>query len=739
MLTRAYLDVAGRFESLLRLGIARNVLCVHMLCAGLAYSQRSSVSFGPTVDLALDYTPAGIIRSWPSAQVAVLDQESPSIFFYTLKSPAQFVQTEALSLRMSASEITTNPIEEKHWNELCVLSLDGDSILVITRSSTGFNQKVLLPDASSQHITYGDVNSDRREDLLLFGKKRTGISSLLKQKDGSYKVGPVTFPDLSVSDVKAIDLNGDGIVDLLVLDWLANRLSLFYGIGHGVFSEQVSVEVPAEPASIALTPVTRERSVRIAVCVPDEKLVSLFYCNATGEIEPIGSLTFASAPLKASFVDINNDHIPDLIVATVKSVHVLLGRSENELAPPVAFGAGSSITSYELFDLDADSKPDLVVIDRGSKRLVAYANASWSGSVQWPATYGVGSKPGGITVLDVNNDGLQDIVVANSGSSSLSVLLNLGKGKFLGQQTVSVSEQPVALRNVEQNARGEPMVTVSHANVDKVSIVRFGDDVGTPGVFALPTGSSPYVVLASRDSSTGQLEVLTRYAGGPDGSLALSLFRQLSGGQFLERSIRPVVPGYITALTVDNYSSSGRYDMLFVTNDKATRQSTLSVAYAGRGFDFSSAKQVMTFSDSAVNVRAIIPGYLDNDSTIDLILLMSSPRNGLRIVYGGPAATFKDSVDVIRNVQPIGEDAMIIRDVNGDGHRDLTWIDAGKNAVVTMYGRGNRQFDAPVTICPASRVTAIEIAGLKSVHSQDLVLANGSRGSITVVFDPFAR
>jgi hypothetical protein len=82
---------------------------------------------------------------------------------------------------------------------------------------------------------------------------------------------------------------------------------------------------------------------------------------------------------------------------------------------------------------------------------------------------------------------------------------------------------------------------------------------------------------------------------------------------------------------------------------------------------------------------------------------------------------------------------MIIRDVDGDGHRDITWLDAGKNAVVTMFGKGNRKFDAPVTICPASRITAMQIAGIRSPHSQDLILANGTGGSITVVFAPFVK
>ncbi len=734
-----YLDLAGRLESLLRLQVARNVLCVHMLCTGVAYSQRLSTSFGPTIDFSLGYTPVGIVNASPSSHVAVLDQESASVFFYAVKSPAQFVQTDVLKLATTAAEITAASTQPKHKSEFGLLSKEGDSVLVITEVSNGFHQKVIALDVRSQHLAFGDLNSDKTEDLLLFGKKRTGISSFLGQKDGSYRPGPTVFPDLSVSDVITIDLNGDGISDLLVLDWLANRLSLSYGIGRGVFTEQVSVELPAEPTSIAVTQVTKERTVRIAVCIPEENLVSLFSCNATGEIEPIGNLNFASAPLRSRFADINDDQIPDLIVTTGRAIYVLLGKSDGELGLPVAFGAGNGIVGCSVCDLDGDSRSDLVVIDQATKRLIGYANARWSGTIEWPSTYGVGSKPKGIAVLDVNGDGLLDIVVANSGSSTLSVLLNLGKGRLSGQQVVPIPEQPVAIKTVNTESRTEPMVATSHATVDKISVVKFSDDVSAAGVFALPTGSSPYVVLARGDSSTGQLELLTRYAGGRDGSLSLSLFRQISGGQFLERSIRPVVPGYITALTVDDYSNSGRYDLLFVTNDKATKQSTLSAAYATEGFDFKTVKQLLSFPDSTACVHSIISGYLDDDPYKDIILLMSPPRNAFGILYGRQDGSFKDTLDFIRNVQPLDEDAVVIQDADGDGHRDITWVDVGKNAVLTMYGKGNRRFEPPVSVCSGNRVTSIEIGGIKSSHSRDLILANGSKGFISVIFAPFLK
>jgi hypothetical protein len=98
---------------------------------------------------------------------------------------------------------------------------------------------------------------------------------------------------------------------------------------------------------------------------------------------------------------------------------------------------------------------------------------------------------------------------------------------------------------------------------------------------------------------------------------------------------------------------------------------------------------------------------------------------------------FADTLDFLRGVHLLNEDALLLQDVDNDGHVDLTWIDLDTDAVMTMYGRGNRRFDSARNVYPAHGVTAIQVANIKSTRRQDLVLTNGSRGSITIVFDPF--
>jgi hypothetical protein len=389
--------------------------------------------------------------------------------------------------------------------------------------------------------------------------------------------------------------------------------------------------------------------------------------------------------------------------------------------------------------VDGDGKPDLAVIDRSSKRLTFLGNSDWSGTLAWPPVYAVGAMPKGIGVLDCNGDGRPDIAVANAGSSTVSILYNRGDGTMGEHQSLTTSEKPVAINALAALRGIDPVILASHASAERISIIRLAANVGMTSVSAVPTGPNPHVVLAKIDSTTGHVEMLVRNSAAGSGSFTLSLFQQISGGQLIEKSLRSNIPGRIAGLTVGDFSGRGMYDLLFLTQEKLAKQTSLSIALPSTEFEFKSIKHLFTFADSSSGLHALVPAYLDEDLVRDLIVVLPSPRNELGLIYGMGGGQFKDSLEMIRGAQPLNEDAIIVRDVNNDGHPDVTWIDGSRNAVVTSYGRGNHRFDPPVTICPANRITAIQVASLRKPAVQDLILANGVRGTVSIMFDPFTR
>lgn len=282
-------------------------------------------------------------------------------------------------------------------------------------------------------------------------------------------------------------------------------------------------------------------------------------------------------------------------------------------------------------------------------------------------------------------------------------------------------------------------LVASHSTVDMITVVRHAEDITKTESYTIPTGTQPFVVFAKEDPSTQMLEMLIRHMNPQDGSLTLSLFEQIGGGQFLERSLRPNLPRAIAALTVDAFSDEGAYELVFVTNDRSTKRSTLSIARATQGFDFKSIQQLLTYEDSSQSTRSIISGNVNDDQFKDIVLLFSAPRNGLGLVYGNRNGAFADSVEVVKGVQPVSDDAVIMKDMDGDGHRDIALIDGLRNAIVVLYGRGDDRFETPVTLAPVAGNSSFRVMSMSGKKRQDLILSDSSRGTVSIIHDPFRK
>jgi hypothetical protein len=620
-----------------------------------------------------------------------------------------------------------------------MLSLDRLSVSILQEKGERLVDTVIHLDSEAERIVVADVNNDKRDDILLFGKGSSGVSTLTGRANGTYAHGIVLFPELSVSDLKVTDLNGDGITDILLLDWLSNHLVLFYGIGRGVFSEQLTVDLVAEPAELCITDVTKIRTIRVAVTLPEVARISVFTGNAIGEFEDDGAMTIDGSPEGIAFAHLNNDLHPDLITSSDKGMLVFLATSMTRFGLPTVFGVWDATSSWSVFDVDGDKKKDLVLTDKPNKRLVLVSNADYSGVVNWPHQYSVGKNPRGLTASDFNGDGLTDIAVVNSTSSSLSVLFNKGKGRMDGQQSALLPANPMYVKTVSSPLTGKRTLVTTHSNADGIAVVELHEDVRNSSTLTIPTSSSPYVLFAKKDSPNKPLEVLVRNTNPEDGSLSLSMFEQIDVGQFVERSLRSNLPDKTTALTVDDLTRNGMYDLIFVTHDTVSKNSTLSLGFGDQNFNFHTVNTLLTYKDSTVSTRDIISGYVDGDAFKDIVLLLASPRNALGIVLGRGNGTFRDSLEWVEGIQPLDDDALILHDLNSDGDVDITLLDRGKESVVVLYGRGRGVFEKPVSICSSKGVTSIRVASLKKARVQDLILSNTFKGTISLMFDPFTK
>lgn len=720
-----------------RKSFAITVFYCQLLCAHASFSQRSLTSFNQLTDLPLGYLPRGLavgINQFNKTEIAVLSSVQPAVQLYEIASNGRLASVAGLRTQSRYKFVAAADLSGDAASEYVALSTEGTSLAILRRrgaSAYGFDEFSIALTAVAEKCAIADLNNDKRKDILLYGRTSSGVRVLAGQADGTFKSSATLFPDVSISDLTTTDINADGVADILALNWLANQLTVYYGIGRLVYTEQVAVQLPDEPSELAMTSVSAERTFRVTIALPESRSVQIYSGNSLGDYRLINTLEMHKRPNGVQFANLNGDPLPDLVATANGELVVFLAQSASAFYPPAVFGAARSVGGWTLADVDGDRQTDCVVIDDLAQRLIALFNSATS--ARYSLEHCVGSAPQGLVIGDFNGSGKFDIGTLNAGSASFSLLTNEGKGKFAGQIALPLFASPTSGIALTPSSRRERTLVVSHEGEDRVTVMTIADDLLQSKSLSVPTGLEPRVLLASKRD--GRLQFLLRHRNLKDRSYLLSSFEQINERQFVERSFRSTLPTKIIALNVAEHNAG--YELLFATNDKRT--TTVSQAIFEPNFEFKSAKPQFSFLDSTAATRWILGAYVNNDTLKDIAFVLNAPRNAMGIWFGKSGSAMRDSIEWVEGVQPLSDDAVIIEDVNSDRIVDLVWLDGLRRAVLAMYGADRKPFRAPVVAAPAEGVRAIRVAPLRTIDELDLVLANSERGTVSVLINPFGK
>jgi hypothetical protein len=555
-------------------------------------------------------------------------------------------------------------------------------------------------------------------------------------------------------DVDAADLNGDGQIDALALDFdycystngvtRSRRLRLFRNNGAGAFAVNAptrTIEVAGEgPRAFKLGYIDEQRiggtnppGAMLDVVVANRDSGTLDIFRNTGGFtfaDPV-SLHVGGLPRDIAIGDLDGDGYADLLVVDRNNdaVIALQGNgagSFNEVGN--RFPTGVSPRNVVLADINGDGALDAAVNNRLSEDISLFLGKPGVHGFLVPQNYyPAGITPVSLVAEDFDGDGYPDVAVASLRSHAVHVRLNRRDGTFADETIYPVNFEPAILASDDLNGDGRRDLLVtclgSSANFGVAAqgslVALLGDGHGsfqTAVVTALgPQLKRPYWVrLGDLDGDT----VRDAVVGGLTGELVA--FRGRGDGTF-----DPGVPlafnpsGRPLGIALGDFDGDARLDIatsrgLIVLNDYQFFASTNVNTNAGafvpaRTKSFNAGSQAW----------AVEADDLDGDGMLDLMVALTFVRpDPIGVYFGNGDGTL--TAPTIYEGPDVGVVALAATDVDGDGTKDIIVGNRCAATVIVMKGLGNRKFDYR-EIIKAYSVEDVAVADLNADSKPDIL------------------
>ena len=488
---------------------------------------------------------------YPTAEVSVLLGNSDGTFQPAIKTPVPgaFYGITVGDLNGDGNpDVVTGDSTGSSPRNVNVLLGKGDGTFAApVRYSTG--------GSGEGQIALGDFNGDGKLDIAVVNQADSTISLLLGNGDGTFQAAKIVTPALASNGflgyLVAADFNGDGKLDLAVPDYggsAAGKVAILLGNGDGTFQAPTFLTSGAGSTGLAAADVNKDGKLDLVVA-NQFGTVDVFLGNGNGTFDtPIvlddtkGPICcFNPIPIVVAVADFNLDGNLDLVIGANRA---------NNGSP------GNAISD----------------VNFGSQLFLGKGDGTFTG----PQDYLVGAQANSLVVGDFNGDGAPDVAAGDQGENFVTVLLN---------QTpppLSVSPKSLTFANqlVGTSSATQPItITNNGTAATTISVAPSGDFTQTNTCPASPAtlavGANCTVNVAFKPTAAGvrdgAVTVTHKLAGSPQSVV-------LSG-----TAVAPIVTlgGNSISFGNQNVGTTSSVQMVSLTNTGTAALTIASISITG--------------------------------------------------------------------------------------------------------------------------------------------------------------
>ena len=383
-----------------------------------------------------------------SGQVNLQDQTTSTTLgnFSVFAGPGYLAQqTTSLGTGTSPDGIVTADFNGDGINDVAVVDTVNKQVLVMLGQPSNpgqFSAPVAYPVGNSPvAIAVGDFNGDGLPDLAVTNSADGTVTVLLNNftNPGTFTPSSPYTVGSQPAGIAAADLNGDGILDLVVANKGDGTVSVLLGdaTNRGQFLTQTAYPAgQSAPIAVAVSDFNGDGVPDLAVVNNTTAgAVSILLATTPGQFSSSTvsySYSVGTSPIGIVVADFNGDGFADIAVTNQldNTVSLLLGSATNrgQFVAQTPITVGKAPMGIAAFNSNGGYTPNLAVVNNSDGTVSVLTNQSQVSQPQTPGvftqptTYTVGNGPVGIAAADLNSDGLIDLVVSNSTDSTISML-----------------------------------------------------------------------------------------------------------------------------------------------------------------------------------------------------------------------------------------------------------------------------------------------------------------------------
>lgn len=342
-----------------------------------------------------------------------------------------------------------------------------------TGSGLAFAAPVPLATGSSpDHVLAIDLNGDGKLDLANTNRGTNNVTVRLGNGDGTFGNSTGFAVGSTPIGLAAADVNGDGSVDLLTAEYGSGQSSVLLGDGKGGFPT-----ILANPGSgghavgVAVGDFNGDKKLDALLSDLSNDGVSLLLGDGTGKLTFKGNIAVQQSPEETAVADFNRDGKLDFVVTNnfTNSVSVALGNGDGTFRPRQDIPVPGGPLGLRLADLNNDGNIDVIVANVANNN-VAVLLGNGLGGFAAVTSYPVGTSPRDASIADFNGDRIPDLLVANNGSNNVSVLIGVGDGTFKPALDFPAGSGPFVAVSGDFNGDGLQDFVSTNINANTLSI-----------------------------------------------------------------------------------------------------------------------------------------------------------------------------------------------------------------------------------------------------------------------------